>query len=256
MRRARSQAIKPELIVLPPIYRYDFRWIPSKNLQIIIRPELREGEENQYSTRLPVFRLKNIGSGPALNIKCYWSVQGERVETVFMGSSVFSQFSPNVLDRMFSFSLRTDDSNIVSCSTYCSDYESIEIPYCIASQTTELVDALPMPNGIAGSVNIRLSLGERSNIVEFLSGPSVEITLEYNDVYGREHRRHFLVESRFMVIPDTGGLTPVQALQEKNLANIRGSVRFSVRPIKIEKAGWLKKLIKRIYKPLHVFNEY
>ena len=235
MRRTRSLAIKPELIVLPPIYRYDLRWIPLENLAIIIRPELRKDENNRYDTRLPVFRLKNIGSAPALNIKCDWSTVGEPVEAVFMESNAFSQFSPSVRNGLFSLHQRTNEEATSSQARYCCDRESTEIPYCIASPTKEFVDALEMPSGISGSVETRFVAGDRPNTFAFLSGPALEISLEYNDVDGREHRRRFLVESKLHYITDDvasqGEVWGVDK-RYRNPANIRGSIRFYVKPIK------------------------
>lgn len=112
MKMSREKSIAPELIVIPPIYRYEFRWIPLEDLTPIIRPELKEGEINKYETRLPVFGLKNIGKAPALNIEIEWEVHNKSIQNSFLNNKIIKPFNPSVLVQTNMFNLSKTDQNV------------------------------------------------------------------------------------------------------------------------------------------------
>lgn len=237
MKMSREKSIAPELIVIPPIYRYEFRWIPLEDLTPIIRPELKEGEINKYETRLPVFGLKNIGKAPALNIEIEWEVHNKSIQNSFLNNKIIKPFNPSVLVQTNMFNLSKTDQNVKKgYSVYGVDKEKTNLAYCVSTPQTETTQPLTMPSGISGTYEIGLITKDRPNIfydVIVINGDNILFTLKYTDLDNKEYSKEFIISSQLLYLPDSISST-FNSVEERYFSpsNIRGSIRFTVTPTK------------------------
>lgn len=231
MKITREKSIVPELIVLPPNYRYEFRWIPLEDLTPIIRPELKEGEINLYETRLPVFGLKNIGKAPALNIEVEWEIKNKSIPSSFSNSEFTKPFKPSfsVQSHMFNLNRITLNGNN-GYSVFGIDKEITNIAFSVSTPTTETTQQLSMPSGISGTYDIGLITKEKPDItLGFIDCDNISLTLKYSDLDNKEYRKEFLISSQLLYLPDTIG-SHCNSVENKYFSpsNIRGSIRFNI----------------------------
>ncbi len=94
-----------------------YNQIPGEDVQINIRPILID--RTQIEFELPVFRLKNIGNGPARNITIQWSIQGENINTIALNSDVLRNFDAHIESGlMLTLTQRLYLTTI--CNVFCS----------------------------------------------------------------------------------------------------------------------------------------
>src|SRR3546814_6848605 len=70
-----TNTLQPDVLLLEPQHLYTLTWDPPNTLQIVTRPKLRDGEDLPEGTRLPVFRLKNLGDAVAQDLTIKWQVR-------------------------------------------------------------------------------------------------------------------------------------------------------------------------------------
>ncbi len=225
MKKNREQNIAPNLFVLPPLYKYQFRWIPLENLQSIISPQLAKDVIETPESRLPVFRLKNIGSGPAKNIKLEWSLIEQSINNICSNSQILKKYNVNLGSRLISISNNTN-----SWSTCYADQFLQTIDFCIPSYNPEFTDSIEMPSEIEGSYTIRLMTIDKPNDFNFLIAPTINLSINYEDLHGKQYKKNFLVESTLMYLPDNVS-SDKNSVKTTNFSpdNIRGTITFKVR---------------------------
>ena len=223
MRRGREQANTPFLIVLEPEYKYQFRWIPLEDIQPIIKPKAKN-----VTNRLPIFRIKNIGNTPAINIKIYWEMDGDDLENIIRKNSILKKFNAKINSKRFSISKNENEYKSEFCQP-CFDKASSILDYSIASPGTNFIQALPVPNEINSSYIIRLMAVQRPSSLSKLITSSIKLKIAYEGMDGRKYQESFTIESTFLFFPDniTGENHPDNKYFSPD--NIRGDITFKVK---------------------------
>ena len=72
--REKENKLGPDIILLPPKHRYSTVWDAPKSLQIVTRPNIASNETEPLGTRMPVFRIKNVGHAVAKNLTLKWRI--------------------------------------------------------------------------------------------------------------------------------------------------------------------------------------
>ena len=223
MQIGREDASKPHLILLRPKESYTFRWIPSENLQPIIRPELNEGRSDQYGTRLPVFWLKNIGCGPAKNICIKWSFEDQNIESIINSSEIMQQYNPEIRDQMLHISNNSDNGYALSFSERMSSHKD----YCISSPSDDFLEPIIIPHEIEANLEIRLIAMERPQQFGPVKLPSIILNLAYEDTTGKGYKQKCYIDSRLTYLPNDFGSSAIP-LDQSHLSpsNLRGHITF------------------------------
>lgn len=96
-------------VLLQPANEYEMVWDPGRSLQIITRPRLANGEEPPAGSRLPCFRLKNIGSAVAEQIEVSWKTDlPKSAEEFFPAAERFAAYKPTVAEGMLALEATTE----------------------------------------------------------------------------------------------------------------------------------------------------
>lgn len=231
MKKSREASIHPELIVLAPIYKYDFRWIHLEDLSPIIRPELHSDEKNKYDSRLPVFRLKNIGNSAAKNIRITWSIEGESLEEAVSKNQILQTYHLEFLSGTYKMS-RSQNEILTNNEHSHFENEETSLDYCVASPQNDFVDELKMPEKISANYVLRLAASERSENITVISAPNINIKLQYYGVDGREHERNFVITSNYWYLPDSvSSDTNTISKEFINPDNTRGFITFKIQSV-------------------------
>jgi hypothetical protein len=231
MRRGREQQIEPQMMLLAPQTKFEFQWVSKVDWQPIMWPSdekmpvLKRGFPTMNVGPTPVLRLKNIGSGPALDVQVEWSLDGNGAEVVKS-------------THLFGISEAIVDS---SRSVLCIGLASIpfadrmvkEIPFCIASPTTDSADDLATPDGILEGYAFRLiarGKPSQSKLAITQDCPVIHVRLSYHDAGGKLYKQRFAIKSSFVSKDDdivmnigTGDMTFTSS------GNLMGEISFVVR---------------------------
>jgi|GEM_PF-6610960 len=228
MKKAREQALEPYLIILRPNELYKFRWVPAETLQPIIRPELPENKPDQYGTRLPVFRLKNIGNGPAKNIEITWAITESDAESIVAMSTVLRRYDAKVKDKCLNLT-RQDKGVTNGCTLNFADQTTSTIDYCISSPNSDFIEPIKMPHEIEASYELRVIASERPIDFGPMSSPAIDISIKYESSDGKKYEKFFTITPSFTYLPDLMGSSenPIQR-EFFSSDNIRGTISFFV----------------------------
>lgn len=228
MKRAREQSIEPTLFILEPVYKtYEYRWIPLENLSPITKPELKKDEANRYDSRLPVFRLKNIGAGPAKDIDLTWSIQADL--SLLLNSDFLQKYHPQMKDA--SFSLQINNNSVTNgYSLYYSHLMETHVDYCIASPSSDFVEAIEIPSKVFAVYELfLLSLPRPSNIT-VIPCPDIHLLITYKDLHNKQYKKELIINSHLTVLPNEVSSDTNAVLKEFfHEDNLRGYITFWVR---------------------------
>ena len=113
----------------------------------------------------------------------------------------------------------------------CQSEENSNLSYSIASPTTDFSDPVTISDRVLNNYCFRLICLPRVSQFALINAPSFYVDVEYLDLYGRKHERHFVIESQLTFIPDAiqSSTNSVDA-QFHNPDNVRGTIRFTVKP--------------------------
>lgn len=89
------------LLLFPPKHNYTLTWDPKHSLQIITRPSLREGEKPPDS-RLPIFRLKNLGKEVLRDVKIDWEISHDLFPKSSFTAERFKNFYTSIENNLVS----------------------------------------------------------------------------------------------------------------------------------------------------------
>ena len=78
---------QPDILLLPPTYRYRFAWHASSNMEMVISPERPATEMSPLRTAIPVFHIKNIGNAIAKDVTIEWTINGLDLRKTFEDSA-------------------------------------------------------------------------------------------------------------------------------------------------------------------------
>jgi hypothetical protein len=229
-RRAREQQIEPQMVLLAPQTKFEFQWMPEDDWRPMLWPSGGEMPAVKKDSPFlsvgptPVLRLKNIGSGPALDVRVEWSLEGDGSEVV-KSSRTFSDLKAMV-DSVHSKLI------IGMSSIPFADRLAKDIPYCIASPGNDTADDLATPDGITEGYGVRLvARGKPSQGPLPLSQdcPTIHVRLFYHNTGGKLFKQRFAIRSSFVSKDDnihmdlnTGAITFTSS------GNLRGEIAFEV----------------------------
>lgn len=230
MRRSREQEIEPQMVLLAPQTKFEFQWMSKDDWQPIMwpsggeRPVLKRDSPFLSVGPTPVLRLKNIGSGPALDVRVEWSLDGDGSEIV-KSSRPFSDLKA-IFDREHS------KLYIGLISVPFADRLSKDIPYCIASPATDTADNLATPDSITEGYGVRLvARGKPSRGPLPLSQdcPIIHVELSYYSTGGKLFKQRFAVRSSFVSKDDNIEMDLGSgAIAFTSSGNLRGEITFEV----------------------------
>ncbi len=173
--------------------------------------------------------MKNLGAAPAQAIKFHWRVSGVDDAVTALQSSVLMQpFSPRRQDHLIYIS---NNGSSWGGSSLSQDVN--EIPYCGSSANSDGRDRVEMPPAIEGHFVFLLAAARGKSHDQFI-GPDIRLAVQYVDLLGNAHSRNFLIGSTTRCLPDNVGsdINPISR-EHFHPANLRGSVRFTVTPVRI-----------------------
>lgn len=224
MGKSREQALKPDLIILKPNESYTFRWIPNETLQPITRPKLSNNQPDQCGTRMPIFRLKNIGNGPAKKIEIVWNLTGDSINSIVESSEILKKYNPSIQQGILYISNTT-----VRYDLSFENKMSITHDYCISSPSNDFIEIIKMPSWIMAGLEIQLIALPRPNQFGPVKLAEIEVNLKYLDTNGKIHDQVFFIDPRLTYIPDNFGSAdiPIDAIHH-SADNIRGHITFLV----------------------------
>ncbi len=227
LKQNRILSIIPRLIMLSPQQEYSFKWLPNDDSP----PEIRSTTLNyNIITGLPVMLLKNIGRGPAKNIKIKWSLDSDAIEHIFARNDLLNKYHIKLMDN---YAVFFEDSNYVKTkfAIQCRDHDSSELDYCITSHDNEYTDKIFIPESIQGCYLIRLMAMERMNqSYAFVPAPTIKIAIAYQDLEGNRYFHKFLLESIF-IFSGEDLVTDINTIMKEsfNPDILRGKVRFKIK---------------------------
>ncbi len=199
MRRAREQSIEPQMVLLAPQTKFEFQWVPKVDWQPELwpsggkMPELKKDSPFLSVGPAPILRLKNIGSGAALDVRIEWSLDGNGSEIV-KSTQTFSKMNA-LVDSARS------DLVIGLASIPFADRLVQNIPYCIASPTNDAADDLAIPDGIIEGYEVRLIARGKPSKGELpitQDCPTIHVGVSYHDAGGKLYRQRFAMKSLFV----------------------------------------------------------
>jgi hypothetical protein len=235
MRWARLKDVFPELILLPPVYRYNFWWVPERNLQPIITPELKKNESNRYETRLPVFGLKNIGSSTALDVSLDWWIDTDTKIPELIKKRHLQAYSAAIMGELVHIEKKHDGGSS-GYGSKCLLQESDSFPYCVASPKDDFLQPASLPTGVCGAYELFLIEKQRPAGllgVNFIKVEDIIVEIKYRNLDNKEFRRAFRVTSELMYLADSVG-SPDNEVEPAFYSehNMRGSIHFHVEALK------------------------
>jgi hypothetical protein len=230
MRRGREQGIEPQMVLLAPQTKFEFQWVPKDDWQPIMwpvgekMPDLRNDFPTLRVGPTPVLRLKNIGSGPALDVRVEWSLEGD-------GSALI-----NSSKRLSDLKANVDSARSVLVMGLSaipfSDRVAKNIPYCIASPTNDTADDLATPDGIMEGYEIRLvAMGKPSRAELAITEvcPIIHVELSYHNMGGKLFKQRFVIKSSFVSKDDNVTMNlSTGAVTFTSSGNLRGEIVFNV----------------------------
>jgi hypothetical protein len=232
MRQGRIQSLSPQIVLLPPDHKYAFRWIPQEDVSILIRPEAHPTIAIDKLTRLPVFKLKNIGIAAAQNITFRWHLSDqEEVFRLIDKADTLKEFSPQKSNEYISLT-RNTPGGTTSWSVVLKSTETITIPYLTTSPTSDVTERLVIPDRILNNLCFRFISETRPIDWTEISGHNILVDVEYYDLASRRHIRRFSVESELFFMPDAVQ-SSTNSVEQKyhHPSNLRGTLKFRVLPI-------------------------
>lgn len=97
LHKEREKRVGPDIILLAPSLTYSTVWDPPNSLQIITEPKLPHGQEQPLGTRMPVFRIKNVGHSVAKHVALRWRIiEGFSLDQITMHSARMQKFGYQV----------------------------------------------------------------------------------------------------------------------------------------------------------------
>lgn len=212
MKKQRQQSIKPHLIILNPVNKYELRWFPLHDAEVKVHPILPNGHEIAYER--PIFRLKNIGYGPAKIITLEWKIRGDQIDTIVMNSALLSNFRTRIETGIIYIVQRGTSEILIPFPI--SDTFTLTLPYCIASPGTDFVDNITIPSQIMTSIAFRI-IAKQPEIFSTINGPCIDLTLSYEDFENKTKKTSLVIKSFFRRFFDNDSTN-----------NITGELIFSV----------------------------
>lgn len=230
MRRTREQEIEPQMVLLAPQTKFEFQWMPKDDWRPILWPSGGKipavKKESPFLSvgPTPVLRLKNIGSGPALDLRVEWSLEGDGSEVV-RSSQTLSDLK-GIVDSEHSKLI------IGLSSVPFADRVVEDIPYCIASPANDTADDLATPDGITEGYSVRLvarSKPSQGPLPLSQDCPTIHVGLSYHNTGGKLFKQRFSIRSSFVSDDDkihvnlnTGDIAFTSS------GNLRGEIAFVV----------------------------
>lgn len=174
--RPSSSSQEVNFVLLPPSHSYSLDWDPPQNMQMITKPKLDEGEKHPGGSRLPCFRLKNIGRSVAENLSVQWQARfSSPLEKFILASTRLQKFSPSIENGLLTLRVRSGTTE----NSWGASYNEIavsQIPYLAPTLDNEkytlictpsdlwtsfeyfIAATLPMPTGAATSAELTITV--------------------------------------------------------------------------------------------------
>lgn len=187
----RKWSKKSDVLLLEPTHIYTLVWDPPNDLQIITRPILANGETELLGTRLPVFRIKNLGAEVMHEISIFWKIQAKtNIEETILSSQRVQRFNPSIAGDMFNICLNNGSGAGV---TYRKESTSA-IKYLAPTIDNETYSFIQIPPGIWACIEL-LAIATIPDLPLF-STVSFEINAEISCKQPKVKPSKYLVTSR------------------------------------------------------------
>lgn len=224
MKKARGQNIEPTLFILEPVYkRYEYRWIPLEDLSPSTKPELKKDEVDRYDSRLPVFRLKNIGTGPAKDIDLTWSIKTDL--SGLLSVEALQKYHPKIENNTFSLQLNNQSVR--------KDYlhlMQMHVDYCIASPSSDFIETVEIPIKVFTAYEFFLLTLPRFDKISVIQCPDIHLVITFLDLHNKKYEKELVITSDFTFLPnEASSQTNVVSQEFWHDDNLRGYITFWVK---------------------------
>lgn len=185
-----SSAPNANFVLLPPNHSYSLDWDPPNNLQIITRPKLAVGENPPSGSRLPCFRLKNIGESVAEDISIEWKTKFTHpLEKLILTSPRLLKFNPSIEKGFITLTINSQTGQ----NSWSVKYDEIavsKIPYLAPEINNESDTPICIPSDLWALIEFLIVAILPEQILA-TSKAELIITVQWNKA--RPSKQKFLV---------------------------------------------------------------
>lgn len=146
------------IVFLLPENAYQIYWDSPGDLQIITRPDPELSTGRSPATRLPVFRLKNVGSVAVTDLQVRWTVEGfdlKNLQRDFAANEAASLYLTNLQPDLYEFSAKTPTGTTQIAAPYKVS-DAVVIPFLVPTLDNETFTDAPIPASVWSLIELLL----------------------------------------------------------------------------------------------------
>jgi len=237
---------QPDIILLPPVHTYKLTWNASSNLEITLLPERRPEETDSLKTGVPIFRVKNLGSGVAKDVTVEWEAKNIDLNSAIEKSERLKSFVIKLNQTNFGiFSAEPDGAQlaqlmsitgrgVVAAEKYkgyagaYSQNQTTELPYLAPeiNNTSYQEAILPLPVAHLLEVYIVATMPEGSPYYSRIPVP-ILATIRWKSPEGGKPSR-FRIDATAI---STKSFALIDSKPINQTPDIQAEVQFTVTPL-------------------------